>query len=143
MKQWFGILIFALLGTSFSKQEKYLKVPAEGIKTIQLVLKDQFSGSVIEKYVLDQSNYTPFLADLNSSEEAPKLKMNITCYRFDVLYQDGRKIQLSTNGKGIGPTPVGYFICAENLILKYFPVTKEKYCKPMNGGKPAKNNIGF
>lgn len=135
-----SILGFLLLSAN---SEKYLKIPFENIETINLVLKDQFSGIVIETYKLEFVQYQPFVKDLNVCKEAPNLKMNITCYRFDIVYQDGRKVQLSTNGKGLGPTPLGYFISNENLVLKYFPINKEKYCKPVNGKVKSGGQIGF
>lgn len=143
MKRSLTILLLSVIFLSFSRQEKYLKIPTEGIKKVNLVLKDQFSGSVIEEYELSNDKHSLFINDLNKAPEAPNLKMNITCYRFDILYQDGRKVQISTNGKGLGPTPVGYFLSSENLISKYFPITKERYCKPTKGGGGAKRNVGF
>jgi hypothetical protein len=142
MRQLIIISIFGLLLLS-AKSEKFLKVPQENIKTINLVLKDQFSGTSIETYQLETSQYEPFVKDLNACKEAPSLKMNITCYRFDIVYNDGRKVQIATNGKGLGPTPVGYFLSPENLVLKYFPIKKERYCKPLNGSKKAGGNVGF
>ncbi len=143
MRHLFLILIVAGLCLS-AQGDKYLKVPIENIKVINLVLKDQFSGSAIETYNLDKTKYSEFVNALNKATEAPNLKMNITCYRFDIVYNNGQKIQIATNGKGLGPTPVGYFMCSENLILKYFPIKKELYCKPQNPANEGnKNSIGF
>ncbi|MFY0673882.1 MAG: hypothetical protein JXQ87_10775 [Bacteroidia bacterium] len=139
------IIFISLIGILHlsAKSEKYLKIPPENIKAINLVLKDQFSGTAIETYKLDAAQYELFVKDLNVCKEAPSLKMNITCYRFDIIYKDGRKVKISTNGKGLGPTPVGYFLSNENLVLKYFPIKKERYCKPTSGNKKAGGSVGF
>jgi len=107
-----------------------LKVAKEGLKKIDLVLKDELSGSAKESYTLDASKNEGFLKDLNASVEAPTMKMNIACYRFEIHYIDGRVVQLPTNGKGIGPTKLGYFKSEVNLIFKYWPISREQFCKP-------------
>lgn len=136
------IVLLALAFFAF-KTEKFLKIPLEGIKTVNLVLKDQLTNAAIETYELPADRINSFVAELNKATEAPSLKMNITCYRFDIVYTDGRVIELPTNGKGLGPTPVGYFLLSENLVLKYFPITKEKYCKPTKGGGGGGGGFGF
>ncbi|MGB0430010.1 MAG: hypothetical protein ACPGLV_06015 [Bacteroidia bacterium] len=143
MKRTLIILIVSVLSLS-AQSDKFLKIPSENLKSIHLVLKDQFSGSRIETYDLEADKYIEFIAALNKASEAPNLKMNITCYRFEIVYSDGRKIELATNGKGLGPTPVGYFIANENLVLNYFPIKKERYCKPQNPNhKKQGGSIGF
>ena len=135
-------LILTLL--SFGQSEKYLKVPKEGLKNIKLVLKDELSNGAIESYPLSKENQAAFLEDLNKSVGAPNLKMNITSYRFEIHYLDGRKVKIATNGKGLGPTPVGYFINTENLIFKYFPITRETFGKPKDKSKKSKGGgFGF
>lgn len=125
------------------KGDKFLKVPPEGLKKIELVLKDELSGSAKESYKLDTSKHQAFLNDLNTSKEAPTMKMNITCYRFEVHYKDGRIVKLPTNGKGIGPTPVGYFLSGENLIFKYWPISRDTYCKPTKSEDSGGGTFGF
>lgn len=125
------------------KAEGYLKVPPEGLKKVVLVLKDELSGAAKEEYKLDGAKQLAFIKDLNTCEEAPTMKMNITCYRFEVHYVDGRVVQLSTNGKGIGPTPVGYFLSKENLIFKYWPISRDKFCKPTKPDSGGGGTFGF
>lgn len=133
-----------LLPASFGfKGEKYLKVPPEGLKKVELVLKDELSGAAKESYVLDADQQLAFINDLNACKEAPTMKMNITCYRFEVHYQDGRVVKLATNGKGIGPTPVGYFLSEKNLIFKYWPISRDKFCKPTQSDDSGGGTFGF
>lgn len=134
-------LAFILI--SASGGEKFLKIPKEAIKEIALELKDPLSGRVQETYLLERSRTVEFIDQLNLSKEAPALKMNITCYQLRVSYIDGRKILLPTNGKGLGPTEVGYFLSAENLVFKYFPISRQNFCKPQNADTKSGGGFGF
>lgn len=131
-----------VLGLSSFDGEKYLKIPKEAIKQVVLELKDPLSGTVTENYELDAGQVSVFIDEINKSKEAPTLKMNVTCYQLRISYLDGREIILPTNGKGIGPTEVGYFKADENFIFKYFPIDRQKFCKPQTGDAKS-GGFGF
>lgn len=114
--------------------QKTLDLPSENIQEIALLLSDQLTGITLETYVLDESKLAGFIHELSASVASTSLKMNIVCYRYRITYTHGETILLATNGKGIGPTPSGYYLSANNLIFKYFPITSANYCKPKNGG---------
>ena len=137
------IAAVALVLISAIDGEKFLKIPKEAIKEIALELKDPFSGAVLESYALEKGKAGVFIDDLNRSKEAPSLKMNVVCYSFRISYIDSREILLATNGKGIGPTEVGYFLSAENLIFKYFPINRQKFCKPQKEQTKGAGGFGF
>lgn len=138
----FLFLIALMVKESIAQTEPSLSIPLEEIKNIKLVLKDEFSGSEIENYALAKEHYKGFVTDMNAMKAAPKLRMMVSCYKYVIEYTDGRKIVIITNGKGVADTPVGNFMAAENLIYKYWPITKETFCKPKNSSNSG-GGFGF
>ena len=134
------VLLFTLSAASFS--EKSLNVAIDGLDSVQLVLRDALMGTTIETYDLQGSKFAAFVNDLNRAQHNPKLKMTTSCYDFVLKYADGKKRNFSTNGRGIGPTPAGSFMTTENLIVKYWDITKEQLCKPTDPSK-KKDDFGF
>lgn len=128
-----------LLSTS---QPKKLNVAIDGLKKVKLILRDELMGTLIESYELDAAKYPAFVNDLNGATHNPKLRMTVSCYDFLLVYESGKRRKLSTNGRGIGPTPHGSFMLAENVIPKYWDITKEQLCKPKDPAN-KKDDIGF
>ena len=138
----FLILLLPFGKNAIAQNAASLSIPLESIKSIKLVLKDEFSGSEIENYALAKELYKGFVTDMNAMKPAPKLRMMVSCYKYVIEYSDGRKIVIITNGKGVADTPVGNFMAAENLIYKYWPITKETFCKPKNASNSG-GGFGF
>lgn len=139
-----SIVMVGLFGQSYTRPgNKYLAIPMENLEQIKLILKDELTGSEIEAYPLESAKHETFIEELNAAESAPNLKMNICCYAIIISYKDGREISIPTNGKGLGPTPVGYFLLEKNIVFRYFPISKAQYCKPIKGEAENGGAFGF
>lgn len=136
-KKWLFFLLLGLMAFA----DKNLNVAIDGLTSVQLVLRDPLMGNTIEKYNLAKDQHAGFVNALNNAVHQPNLKMTSTCYEFVLKYKDGTKRQLSTNGKGIGPTAFGSFMASENLVVKFFDISKENLCKPKDPANTPKSDF--
>lgn len=128
MWKWFCIALVSL-GFSPQQQQKNLQVELDGLQSVTLKLRDALMGTVMETYQLDSDDFPALVNDLNHAEHKPKLKMTMTCYLMELQYADKVR-RFATNGVGIGPTAMGSFMTSENLVTKYWNITKDQLCKP-------------
>lgn len=125
--------------------QKPLAVPIAGLEKVELILKDQFMGNVIESQQLTKGSFSNFLDDLNAKAYVPKEVRMVPKYEFRFIYSDGRDLSLNTNGRYVcdGKT---CFRSDLSLLTKYWGITRENYGKPMkpeNKGKQQSSGIGF